>query len=207
MARAIHPDDNSIPVASSSSSETTAEDLKKRLTDEYKILQDKIDKIGAFRFTIKGWSVTAVIAATAAASTSKSLVPALAISGGLAVLLICFFSLEVEQVKLSWLFGNRARRLEDMFIQLDRPSSRHTRKRFPVPYTANEIFLANKDIKRKPPRIALWRSAHGYLYAVLLIWAFATLVVPRYAEVSNYVHRWVDRPVPAKIVDRVSTGK
>jgi len=40
-------------------------DFKQRLTDEYKILQDKIDKIGGFRFTIKGWSVTAVIAASA----------------------------------------------------------------------------------------------------------------------------------------------
>ena len=37
------------------------------MIDEYKILQDKIDKIGGFRFTIKGWSVTAVIAANIAA--------------------------------------------------------------------------------------------------------------------------------------------
>lgn len=48
-------------------------DFKARLIDEYKILQDKIDKIGGFRFTIKGWSVTAVIAASAASTTAQRL--------------------------------------------------------------------------------------------------------------------------------------
>ena len=38
------------------------------LSDEYKILQDKIDKIGAFRFTIKGWSVTVIAVSVAAGS-------------------------------------------------------------------------------------------------------------------------------------------
>src|SRR5437588_875466 len=93
------------------------DDLKKRIADEYKILQDKIDKIGGFRFTIKGWSITAVIAATAAASTSKSVLTAAVVSLGLAAMLLFFFFFEVEQVRLSWLFGRRARRLEDAFIR------------------------------------------------------------------------------------------
>src|SRR6267154_5661686 len=43
-----------------------------KLENEYKILQDKIDKIGAFRFTIKGWSITVILAAAfAGASTAK----------------------------------------------------------------------------------------------------------------------------------------
>ena len=37
-----------------------------RLAEEYKILQEKMDKIGGFRITIKGWSATAVGAITAA---------------------------------------------------------------------------------------------------------------------------------------------
>src|SRR5436853_5922372 len=98
-----------------------SEDFKKRMTDEYKILQDKIDKIGGFRFTIKGWSITAVIAATAAASTSKSVLTAAVVRLGLAPMLLFFFFFEVEQVRLSWLFGRRARRLEDAFIRIDRP--------------------------------------------------------------------------------------
>jgi hypothetical protein len=85
-----------------------AEDFRKRLTDEYKILQDKIDKIGAFRFTIKGWSVTAMVAATAGASAAGRLLLVATISLGLAAMLVFFFLLEVEQVRLSWLFGNRA---------------------------------------------------------------------------------------------------
>src|SRR5438132_10094909 len=94
------------------------DDFKKRLTDEYKMLQEKIDKIGAFRFTIKGWSVTAVIAASAASSTSKSLLTALTISLGLAAMLVFFFVFELEHVKLSRLFGDRARRLENAFVRM-----------------------------------------------------------------------------------------
>jgi hypothetical protein len=90
-------------------------DFKKRLTDEYKILQDKIDKIGGFRFVIKGWSVTAVIAASAAGSATRSLLTVLTISAGLALMLLLFFLFEFEQVKLSRIFGARARKLEGSF--------------------------------------------------------------------------------------------
>ncbi|MDP8983318.1 MAG: hypothetical protein M3O35_22310 [Acidobacteriota bacterium] len=73
------------------------EDFKRRLTDEYKILQDKVDKIGAFRFTIKGWSVTAVIAASAAAGSAKSLTTVFTISLGLAFMVFFFFYLELDR--------------------------------------------------------------------------------------------------------------
>ena len=46
--------------------ERIEEEIVSRLADEYRIIQDKIDKIGAFRFTIKGWSVTVIIGAIAA---------------------------------------------------------------------------------------------------------------------------------------------
>jgi len=45
--------------------------LLEQFSSEYKILQDKIDKIGAFRFTIRGWSVTLVVASIAAAGSTK----------------------------------------------------------------------------------------------------------------------------------------
>lgn len=97
------------------------------------MLQDKIDKIGAFRFTIKGWSVTAVIAASAASGGARSLVTVLTISIGLAVMLIFFFTMEVEHVRLSNLFGDRARRLENAFIRVDRKRRHASRLPFPVP--------------------------------------------------------------------------
>src|SRR5467141_2192005 len=114
-------------------------DFKQRLTDEYKILQDKIDKIGGFRFTIKGWSVTAVIAASAAGSTSHSLLTVVMISLGLAIMLGFFFSFELEQVRLSRLFGDRARTLEKTFRILDRTTVAAARAPISVPYTAHEI--------------------------------------------------------------------
>src|SRR6266849_962940 len=99
--------------------ESPEKDLVGRLADEYKILQDKIDKIGAFRFTIKGWSVTVVIAAGAAGANTQSLLAALTLSVGAAVMLWFFFQLELEQVRLSRLFGYRAGRLEEAFRKID----------------------------------------------------------------------------------------
>ena len=65
------------------------DDLKKRIADEHKILQDKMDKIGGFRFTIKGWSITAVIAASAV-GTKEGLLTGVMISLGLAIMLFFF---------------------------------------------------------------------------------------------------------------------
>lgn len=125
-------------------------DFKSRLLDEYKILQDKIDKIGAFRFTIKGWSVTAVIAAPLATS-SKGLATTLIISVGLVLMLIFFFLLEYEQVMLSRLFGNRAGRLEDAFRGISRGKGEQVQRALPVPYTAHELVLSGRH-KRSPDR-------------------------------------------------------
>jgi hypothetical protein len=131
--------------------------LKGLLSDEYKILQDKIDKIGAFRFTIKGWSITAVIAASAAAS-GKGLSAVFTISLGLVVMLIFFFLLECEQVKLTNLFGDRAGRLEDAFRRINRGKGQEVYASFPVPHTAHELALAKH--REKPPSRSS-QSAHS----------------------------------------------
>jgi hypothetical protein len=170
------------------------EDFKKRLTDEYKILQDRIDKIGGFRFTIKGWSVTAVIAASVAGSNTTNLAAVITISVGLAVMVLFFFRFELEQVRLSRLFGDRARRLEDAFVRIDRGRWKSSQLLFPVPYTANDIaldayrrrirrrrslhlgtrkYLANKLVGLWH----VWRQAHIWFYAVLFFLAFAPLVL------------------------------
>jgi hypothetical protein len=182
---------NQATAATPASAGQVREDFKKRLTDEYKMLQDKIDKIGAFRFTIKGWSVTAVIAASAASGNAKGLLTVLTISFGLAVMLIFFFMIELEQVKLSNLFGDRARRLEDAFVRIDGKRRDAARLPFPVPYTVNEIasiargqrvlragrlnrIEAPRSLKR---RIAeewrLWHRTHFFFYVVLFILSFA----------------------------------
>jgi hypothetical protein len=177
-------------------------EFRRRLADEYKILQEKIDKIGGFRFTIKGWSVTAVIAASAAGSASKSLLTVITISVGLAFMLWFFFRFELEQVRLSRLFGERARTLEETFRNLDRNKGTTTRAPIVVPYTAHEIGQAKykgkqrllaEQASRGSFQIAALRSrwvrwwhvleqAHIYFYLMLIVLSFCPLL-PHYQAI------------------------
>ncbi len=169
-------------------------EFRRRLLDEYKILQDKMDKIGNFGFTIKGWSVTAVIAASAAASASKNLVTVITISMGLAVMLGFFFWFELKQVKLSRLFGDRVRTLEETSRNLDRNKGATLSAPISVPYIAHEIGLAKfrekllkEETSRKPFKIAklrtrwanrwpVFRQADVWFYLVLIVLSFCPLL-------------------------------
>jgi len=90
-----------------------------QLSSEYKILQDKIDKIGAFRFTIRGWSVTLVVASIFAVGSSRSVSPLLLLLLLLFVLL--FFSIERKQNKHQTSFENRAFQIEKEIWRIVRP--------------------------------------------------------------------------------------
>jgi len=176
-------------------------DLKGRLSDEYKILQDKIDKIGAFRFTIKGWSITAVIAASAAAS-GKGLSTVSTISLGLVLMLVFFFWLEYEQVRWSRLFGNRAGRLEDAFRRISRGNGREVYQSFPVPYIAHELVLEVYRTKKRgrgtqsarskesstpwADKWHSWNQAHLGFYLVLMALAFVPLL-PHYLTIGIHL--------------------
>jgi hypothetical protein len=197
-------------------------DFKRRLTDEYKILQDKIDKIGGFRFVIKGWSVTAVIAASAAGGATGSLLTVVAISAGLALMLFFFFWFEFEQVKLSRIFGARARKLEGSFRLMDRGYGGTMTARISVPYTAHEIVesLREQRLFRWPARGAFrrrerfsrrlenwWdiiRHADAHFYLVLICIAFILALLPHYRAIdarwkqgSSAVHRSATHPGPS----------
>lgn len=209
MTPAGQPDDltRAKPAKAEPRGQGGIDDFIRRLTDEYKMLQDKIDKIGAFRFTIKGWSVTAVIAASAASSSARSVLTVFTVSFGLAIMLIFFFWFEREQVKLRRLFQERAGRLEEAFIRMDRRRGEFAKLPFPVPYTVNEIASANrgqrlqrsggvKRIEAPRPlsrRLAaewlLWRRTDVVFYAALLCLAFAPLL-PRYRDVSRHWNAW-----------------
>ena len=144
MIEPVKPDQNQSATAQVRDSTKVLydeEDFKSRLWDEYKLLQDKIDKIGAFRFTIKGWSITAVIAASAAGS-GKGLSTVCTISLGLVLMLVFFFLLEHEQVRWSRLFGNRADGLKMLSRKSVEAKGRRSARAFPVPYTAHELVLA-----------------------------------------------------------------
>src|SRR5512135_2706520 len=93
-------------------------------------------------------------AVSAAGTTTKSLFTAVTISLGVALMLIIFFWLEFEQVRLSRLFGDRAKRLESAFRRLS------PNLPIRVPYIANEIALSSYQettsaLRKHPrPRIA-----------------------------------------------------
>lgn len=82
--------------------------------EEYKILQDKIDKIGAFRFQVRGWVVTLITAALVAGPVPQGVTgPVLALVpfGGL-LLVFVFWCLEVEQSRNQNLLFARVRQIE-----------------------------------------------------------------------------------------------
>jgi len=179
-------------------------EFKRRLADEYKMLQDKIDKIGGFRFTIKGWSVTAVIAASAAGGAAKSLMTVVTVSTGLAFMLYFFFLFELEQVKLSRLFGERLRKLEESFRRLDLNKG----KTASAPIWAHEIvqasymerLLAQRRSRNPGQKTSLrdqwtrnWRihkQAHVGFYLLLVLLAFVLPLLPRYRDLWMHVRQW-----------------
>ncbi len=85
------------------------------LMREYQILQEKIDKIGGFRFTIKGWALTLDIGAVVAAFATS-------LDRHLSVLLVlgvvgALWLLELRQTHLSEIFQNRAFRIEKVIMR------------------------------------------------------------------------------------------
>jgi hypothetical protein len=117
-----------------------------RLVDEYKILQDKIDKIGAFRFTIKGWSITLVLGVIFAGTATKS-VPPFIWALSLILFLAAFSFFERQQVNWGQIFGDRV-------LKIERVISSRLRK-IDEPVTSEFIMLRfipgiGHDLKRRP---------------------------------------------------------
>jgi hypothetical protein len=85
------------------------------LMKEYSVLQGKIDRIGEFRFTIKGWALTLNTGAVVAAfATSLHTVTAILLVFGL---LFALWRLEWRQVRLSNIFQDRALRIEKVITR------------------------------------------------------------------------------------------
>jgi hypothetical protein len=149
-------------------------EFKERLLAEYEMLQQKVDTIGGFRITIKGWSVAAIAGAAAASSKVGSWTTIL-LSVGLATLIYIFFQLEFEQVRLSSLYAARAGRIERTLISIRSGGGKARAERMQVPYTANEIVLARH--KNKYAQGDTWKSiavrSHLKLYCLLFLLAIA----------------------------------
>lgn len=100
-------------------------DLVSRLSDEYKILQDKVDKIGSFRFTIKGWSITVIIASIFAGSATQK-VPTWLWAVSLTLFLVVFFLFERQQTNLRYRFGQRLIDIEGVLSRLLRNAAKES---------------------------------------------------------------------------------
>ena len=87
-----------------------------RLESEYRIVQDKIDKIGGFRFTIRGWTVTLVTGAILTVASAKSLSPLALLF--LFVLLALFAAIERRQNRNQQVLEDRAFEIEVEFRRI-----------------------------------------------------------------------------------------
>jgi hypothetical protein len=98
--------------------------LETRLSSEYSIVQDKIDKIGAFRFTIRGWTVTLITATMLAVASAKLLSPYSLLF--LLPPLLMFWSIEKKQNRNQQIFEDRAFDIEAELRRL-RPANSDSR--------------------------------------------------------------------------------
>ena len=87
-------------------------DEPKRLWDEYKLIQEKIDKIGEFQFKVKGWSATLLGAFVYGGFKTSQL--GIALVGGLGIAFL-FHITEKRQRAFSKALGERALELERAF--------------------------------------------------------------------------------------------
>ena len=91
-----------------------------QLAGEYRIIQDKIDKIAGVRITVRGWSVTLVVAFAFGANTLK-LPPYWVLSALLPV--TAFLLMERAQARYGDILGARAVRIEKRIWRILRISA------------------------------------------------------------------------------------
>jgi hypothetical protein len=176
-----------------------------KLENEYKILQDKIDKIGAFRFTIKGWSIT-VILASAFASASAVKIPAWLWLVSLLGFLVLFFLFELEQTKLRHKFGRRCILIESAITQVLRTVAtssgnaivrRHFVKLRFVPGISNHLHKGSRGSDAEEwSRWRAFREADILFYVAMGV---LTLLFAVWHDTAVKQEMQKDEPVPSNV--------
>ena len=111
-----------------------------QLTSEYRIIQDKIDKIGSFHFTVRGWSVTLVIASIFATGSNNTISPFLLLF--LLFFVLLFYFIERKQNRLGFRFGERALQIEKevrRLIRTNAPGKKLRQDIGPTPWIAYHL--------------------------------------------------------------------
>lgn len=170
------------------------------LLEEYKILLPKIDKIGDYRFTVRGWSATIVLGLLFGSSAAN--VPSYIIL--LAVpIVILFYLMERNQNNLQVVLMKRAASLERTFQAV-------STKRYvdpnpyadpigPVPGIATAINRAGKRATRFQRAARRSDPAFYWAQAVLILIAFGLHFVPakekeKDSARNQYYFNTVDTP-------------
>ena len=148
-----------------------SEDIKntiEQLTSEYKIAQDKIDKIAAFRFTIRGWTVTLLGGAIIAVASARILDHLLLILVLMliALLLLLFGFMEARQNRMQELFEDRAYTIEVEIRHLLRRLRVSPYPRLPV---APRIALLVKEQHTSTARRWLDRNFYTIQFIVAVV--------------------------------------
>jgi hypothetical protein len=146
--------------------------LLEQLSSEYKILQDKIDKIGAFKFTIRGWTITIVVASCIGATTAR--LPSPWILLGLVVFVLVFGRMEMIQTRYRETFARRCAEIERWIWRLLREHDAHVPGMVPriAHDLADETRAALSRWKDRPRMRGLahaWRSDHEYVFGGILV--------------------------------------
>jgi hypothetical protein len=152
-----------------------------RLWEEYKLLQDKVDKIGAFRFTVKAWVVPSLGAFIAALYGAK--IPSVFALLGL-LFVAAFYFLEKQQHAHQRAFIHRLRVIES-FLKRPHPSgepqafgpithaSKRTQPRTPI--EAIEIMNRSLERSRDPVDWIVSRANEVFYFlatAFVVVFAF-----------------------------------
>jgi hypothetical protein len=153
--------------------------LLDQLSQEYRILQDKIDKIGAFKFTIRGWSVTIVVASSIGAATTTLPSPLLLL--GLIVFVLLFFHMEWIQTQHRDIFGRRCAEIERLIWRSLRDNG-STSVRM-VPRIAHELADESRARRGRGNRSRIRRiwynikSHDEYVFCAVQIIAIVVLTI------------------------------
>ncbi len=146
------------------------------MNSEYRILQDKLDKIGGFRTTIRGWSVTLVVASIIAAGSSKQVSPLFL--SLLFVFIYAFDAMERKQNRYANIFGARILQLEKRM----REELRGNAKNDPVlgfyPGIAHHL---HSSLKGRSSRYFDWfRDADRFFYVAQVLAVVIAMAVLRF---------------------------
>ena len=153
--------------------------LETRLSSEYSIVQDKIDKIGAFRFTIRGWTVTLITGTILAVASATLLSPYSLLF--LLIPILIFGSIERRQNRNQQVLEDRAYDIEAELRRLVPASSDPRTKSIESPNIAHSLKDASakmgdiRDLIADPDRWFYWILS----FLVLLAVGFLVFVGPK----------------------------